>query len=85
MTDERLDHEETADDRWIGAMMHVQRFDTPERVDRLAPHDVAPGEVFDSDEGHLLGQRPTFNAPHRPFNGRSALAVARSRSDVGRF
>jgi hypothetical protein len=40
MTDERLDHEETANDRWIGAMMHVQRFDTPERVDMLVDCSV---------------------------------------------
>lgn len=40
MTDERLDHEETANDRWIGAMMHVQRFDTPERVDMLVDRSV---------------------------------------------
>lgn len=40
MTDERHDHEETANDRWIGAMMHVQRFDTPERVDMLVDRSV---------------------------------------------
>jgi hypothetical protein len=40
MTDERHDHEETANDRWIGAMMHVQRFDTPERVDMLVDCSV---------------------------------------------
>ena len=28
MTDESHDHEETANDRWIGAMMHVQRLIT---------------------------------------------------------
>ena len=40
MTEERHDHEETANDRWIGAMMHVQRFDTPERVDMLVDRSV---------------------------------------------
>jgi len=38
--DDRFTHEDTANDRWIGALIHVQRHDTPERVDQLVDRAV---------------------------------------------
>jgi hypothetical protein len=40
MQDGRFAHEETANDRWVGAMLEVGRIDTPGRVDALVDRSV---------------------------------------------
>ena len=42
MTNEsdRFAHEDTANDRWIGALIEVQLRDTPERVDALVDRAI---------------------------------------------
>lgn len=38
--DDRFTHEDTANDRWIGALIHVHRHDTPERVNQLVDRSM---------------------------------------------
>ena len=66
MTDERFTHEETAADRWTGAMLEVRRRDGAERVDALVEASV-----------RRLGARP---AARRPFalRWRTPMAAAAS-------
>lgn len=66
MTDERFAHEETAADRWTGALLEVRRRDGAARVDALVEASV-----------RRLGARP---AARRPFalRWRTPLAAAAS-------
>jgi hypothetical protein len=65
MTDERFAHEDTAADRWTGAMLEVRRRDGAVRVDELVDRSV---------------ERLRTRAPRRPFASawRTPLAAAAS-------
>lgn len=62
--DDRFAHEETAADRWVGALLAHRRLDAPARVDALVSR--ATGRVRGEAEAHVAEGGPTPGCPvHR--------------------
>jgi len=81
--DDRFTHEDTANDRWIGALIHVHRHDTPERVNQLVDHSMLRVRSASATEAvraaSLRGDSTVAELPrvHR-WNWRAPVAAAAS-------